>query len=109
MPGSCAPQETTAAQQFLPDRDAGLLLEYDQRRKPAVDAINERPVVVPGGVDERLEHFWKRKSGIEAVRPGLQVEGRIQRTQSCETRERRIAEAFAELPNLGRRRDGLFL
>src|SRR5262245_10927896 len=109
MPGSCAPQETTARKKFLRDRKAGLLMEYDHRRKPAVDSIDERPVVVPGGVDERLEHFWKRKSGIEAVRPGLQVEGRIQRTQSGKNRERGIAEAFAELPNLGRRRDGLFL
>ena len=75
----------------------------------AVDAIHERPVVVLRGVDHRLQHFRKRKSGIETVRSSLQIERRIQRTQPGENRQRRVAEAVAELSNLGRGRDSLFL
>lgn len=42
-----------------------------------IDLPGERLVVVPLGLDNRLQCFWESKAGHEAVIPGLDVERAI--------------------------------
>ena len=66
----------------------GLLLEDDERGKPRVHLVDQRPVGGAGGGDQRLQHLWKREAGVEAVRSGFEIERRVERP---EARENRIA------------------
>src|SRR5262249_46078704 len=99
MPGPRIREQPAAPQQFLTYCHARLLLEDNQRRKATVDAIHERPIAVRSGFEQRLQHFWKRKSRIETIRSGLQIEGSIQRTQSRENGQLCIAQTLSQLPN----------